>query len=79
MGVNFQSLQWDLDGTCPDQIDGAILGSTYFGSSEFSGDLTLENDVIILDQSVSIDGILKVQNGGKIIFKDEGSRNQFKM
>ena len=42
--------QWDLDGTCPDQIEGATLGSVFFGSSEFSGDLTLENEVLILDQ-----------------------------
>ena len=61
---------FDQTGECPDAVSGAVAWDL---DQSASGFLSLEGKTIVLDHDVDLAGEgLIIQNGGKLIFKDNG-------
>ena len=61
---------FDQTGECPDAVSGAVAWDL---DESASGFLSLEGKTIVLDHDVDLAGEgLIIQNGGKLIFKDNG-------
>ncbi|CBY20187.1 unnamed protein product [Oikopleura dioica] len=58
---------WDLTGECPDNA----AGETYESWNYAFGDVTIVNRTVLVDSDVNT-GVVKVAEGGKLIFKDLG-------